>query len=260
MGAGGVDGVATAALRICSPRGEKSGVDLVRTPLTVGRSSPGHDPDVALGPDPQRWVGRLHCTLDLDLGTWSVTDNASVNGTLLRRDGKVRRFDGREALRHGDHLLIVGDMTAEGETSYWELTFIDPHTTRQAPVGAPVEELSSGAALRYDWVTAIAYRCENGAETEISGLRPQGHQLLRYMADRCRGSVAVACGHEELIRALWRDRDEWPAHRAYSRADLAGVVMAVRRRIEAQPSEPKILETSTGIGYRLRVRAEPGVR
>lgn len=249
-------GGATASLRICSPDGEKSGVDLVRAPLTVGRSSPGHDPDVVLGPDPQRWVGRLHCTLDLDRGTWSVTDNASVNGTLLRREGDVRRLDGREALRHGDRLLIVGDMTPEGETSYWELTFIDPHTTRQAPVGTPVEGPAAGPSLRYDWVTAIAYRCENGRETEISGLRPQGHQLLRYMADRSRGSVAVACGHEELIRALWGDRDEWPVHRAYSKADLAGVVMAVRRRVEAQPSEPKILETIAGIGYRLRVRAD----
>ncbi len=153
-------------------------------------------------------------------------------------------------------MLIVGDTTGDGETSYWELAFIDPHTTRQAPAGRG----SDGPSPRCDWITAIAYRCESGVETGISGPRPQGHRLLLHMADRSRGSVAVACGHEELIRALRGDRDEWPVHRAYNHGDLAGVVVAVRRRIESQSSEPKVLETTTGIGYRLRVRAEPEAR
>jgi hypothetical protein len=242
-------------LRIRSPRGDMTGVDLVTGPMTVGRSSPGHQPDVVLTPDPQRWVGRLHCTLDCELGVWSVTDNASVNGTLLRRDGEVRRLQARQQLRHGDQLLIMGDMTPEGETSYWELTFIDPHVTRPAPV-----ELAAHHPvvpfLRYDWVSATAYRCENGGETEIEGLRPQGHQLLRYMAGRGQGLTAVACGHEELIRALWGDPDEWPPQRSYTRTDLAGVVMAVRKRIEPVPAEPRILQTITGIGYRLRVSGQ----
>ncbi len=246
-------GAVDATLRIRSPQGSTAGVRLAGTPMTLGRASPGHEPDILLTPDPQRWVGRAHCTFDCDSGIWSVTDNASVNGTLLRRDGETRRVRERTAMRHGDQLLIIGDMTAEGETSYWELTFIDPHTTRRAPVAAPEAHVHSEPCLRYDWVTAIAYRRVDGVESEISGLRPQGHQLLRYMAGRGQGTVAVACGHEELVRALWGDRDEWPPHRSYTRADLAGVVMAVRRRIEPAPSEPRILETITGIGYRLRV-------
>ncbi|MCK2242975.1 MULTISPECIES: FHA domain-containing protein [unclassified Crossiella] len=111
---------------------------------------------------PQRWVGRLHCTLDLALGLWSVTDNDSVNGTLLRRDGGTRRLLGRRQLRHGDRLLILGEMTPEGEPSYWELTFIDPHVTGPAPLSGP----TAGPYLRYDWarpriletVTRIGYR------------------------------------------------------------------------------------------------------
>jgi DNA-binding winged helix-turn-helix (wHTH) protein len=250
---------ATAAVRVLSPDGTRTGFDLRHSPVTIGRASPGHQPDVVLGPDPQRWVGRLHCILELDLGLWYATDNASVNGTLLRRDGTASPLRRREALRHGDELLILADMGPDGETSYWTLTFLDPHSTNQAPAGQPPGAASpadQGPSLRYDWVTATAYRSENGLDREITGLRPKAHQLLRYMAGRGRGEVAVACAHEELITALWGEPHEWPQARAYTRADLAGVVMAVRRRLEPDPSRPVILGTVAGFGYRLRVSAD----
>lgn len=241
------------ALRITSPEGERSGIELDSGPVTIGRAAPDHAPDVALGPDPQRWVGRLHCTLDYADGMWSVTDNASVNGTLLRHGDRTERLQGRRRIQHGDVLLILGDMTAEGEPLYWELTFLDPHTTRPAPFGAPEEVRHTGPCLRYDWVSAQAYRCENGTETLVTGLRPQGHQLLRYMAGRNGGGAAVACEHAELITALWGPSEEWAPHRSYDRTDIAGVVRAVRRCVESDPPNPKILETVTGIGYRLNL-------
>jgi DNA-binding winged helix-turn-helix (wHTH) protein len=241
------------ALRITSPEGVQSGVELDRGPITIGRAAPDHAPDVALGPDPQRWVGRLHCTLDFADGMWSVTDNASVNGTLLRHGETTERLQGRKRIQHGDKLLILGDMAPDRAPMYWELTFLDPHTTRPAPFGSPTDVRHTGPCLRYDWVAAQAYRLENGSETLITGLRPQGHQLLRYMAGRSTGGAAVACDHAELITALWGDREEWAPHRSYNRMDIAGVVRAVRRCIEVDPSTPKILETVTGIGYRLNV-------
>ncbi|MBE1593325.1 FHA domain-containing protein [Nonomuraea angiospora] len=244
-------------LRISSPEGVMSGVELGSGPITVGRASPDHAPDVELGPDPQRWVGRLHCTLDFADGMWSVTDNASVNGTLLRHGDVTERLQGRKRVQHGDKLLILGDMTADGEPLYWELTFLDPHTTQPAPFGPPSEVRHTGPGLRYDWVAARAYRVENGVETPITGLRPQGHQLLRYMAGRGTGGESVACDHAALIAALWGPPEEWAPHRSYTRSDLAGVVRAVRRCIEVDPSRPRILETVTGIGYRLNVSGSP---
>ncbi|MEE6308772.1 FHA domain-containing protein [Plantactinospora veratri] len=244
----------SVTLRITSPEGRTRGVELTDGPVTVGRTAPDHAPHVALEPDPQRWVGRLHCTLDLSDGGWAVTDNASVNGTLLRcLDGRTQRLVGSRRLRHGDTLLILGDMSPDGEPLYWELTLLDPHTTQAAPFEPPPPVPTRGAALRYDWVAARAYRVDEHGETPVSGLRPQGHQLLRYMVGRSSAGAAVACGHEELVTALWGPREEWPAGRAYTRADLAGVVRAVRRAIEADPSAPRILETITGIGYRLNV-------
>jgi DNA-binding response OmpR family regulator len=247
-----------AAVRVLSPDGGRTRVDLLHSPVTVGRASPGHQPDVVLGPDPQRWVGRLHCILEFDRGLWHVADNASVNGTLLRRGDTVSRLRRREALRHGDELLILADMDAEGATSYWTLTFLDPHSTIAAPASdGAADAAEAGPSLRYDWVTARVYRRGNGVEVEITGLRPKAHQLLRYMADRGRGEVAVACTHEELIAALWGEPDEWPQARSYTRADLASVVMALRRRVEPDPARPAILQTVTGFGYRLRVCAAP---
>ncbi|MDQ3153013.1 MAG: FHA domain-containing protein [Actinomycetota bacterium] len=243
-----------AALRISSPEKVITGVDLHGGPVTIGRAALEYGPDVSLGPDPQRWVGRLHCTLDFTDGMWSVTDNASVNGTLLRHGNATTRLEARKRIQHGDAILILGDMAPEGQPLYWELTFLDPHTTQPAPFGPPADVRSTGPCLRYDWVGARAYVCEGGTEARVNGLRPQGHQLLRYMVGRSRGA-AVACDHPELIKALWGDREEWPAHRSYTRADVAGVVRAVRRCIEPVPSEARILETITGIGYRLNVCA-----
>lgn len=246
--------VRVVALRITSPSGEEHGVELDGGPITVGRAAPEHHPDVELGPDPQRWVGRLHCTLDFADGMWSVTDNASVNGTLLRHGDTTERLQSRKRILHGDTLLILGDMTPAGAPLYWELTFLDPHTTQPAPLESP-EVRHTGPCLRYDWVEARAYRVDGGVSTPITGLRPQGHQLLRYMAGRGTGGTAVACEHAELITALWGPQSEWAAHRSYDRTDIAGVVRAVRRCIEVDPSNPTILETVTGIGYRLNVCA-----
>lgn len=247
----------TVALRVTAPDGATRGVELDAGTVTIGRRAPEQSPDVALSPDPQRWVGRLHCSLDLIEGRWMVTDNASVNGTLLRHDDTVERLLGRRPIQHGDTILILGDMTAEGEPIYWELLFLDPHTTRRAPIEARPAPAGHGPCLRYDWVSARAYRCGDGGEVPVTGLRPQGHQLLRYMAGRSSEGAAVACDHAELITALWGAREEWAAHRSYTRGDLAGVVRAVRRSIEADPSTPLIMETVKGIGYRLNVCGDP---
>ncbi|AOS64581.1 FHA domain-containing protein [Actinoalloteichus hymeniacidonis] len=248
-----------AALRINSPDGTRANFELNRWPITVGRAAHDSGADVKLGPDPQRWVGRLHCTLDYDGGLWWVTDNSSVNGTLVRQNGRTERLRGRRRLHHGDVLLVLGDMTPDGAPLYWELIFLDPHTTRQAPFGLPAETADSGPSLRYDWVAAKAYRVEgNGSQTLVEGLRPKGHQLVRYMAGRSSDGAAVACDHAELITALWGPREEWAAQRAYNRMDIAGVVHAVRLVIEIDPRNPRILETVTGIGYRLNVsQSEP---
>ncbi|MGP3990123.1 FHA domain-containing protein [Streptomyces sp. 3N207] len=248
-------GVRPAQLRVISPVGQTRVYVLEGMQYSVGRQAPNHEPDIVLDPDPQGWVSRLHCLVDFEQGQWWVTDHGR-NGTLLQHDvpdAQVAPVRGRELLRHGDTLLILGDMAGDRERLYWKLTYIDSHGTQPAPVWHD----TSRPGIRYDWVASQAYRVEGNRQTLIEGLRPKGHQLLRYMVSRSDGrqSEAVACDHAELIAALW-DSPEGGAQYA-DKTDLAGVVRAVRLRIEPDPPNPKILETVPTIGYRLYVCPEP---
>lgn len=240
-------------LKVCAPDGRESEVELKGDRLTVGRVTPAGSPDVRLDPDPQRWVGRLHCTLESHAGVWSVSDNATVNGTLLRRRGVTNHVVGRVRLQHGDTICILGDMTAEGQPLFWQLTLIDPFTTQPAPFDPPAQVAHAEPCLEYDWVEARVYRRAGETRTEISGLRPQAHKLIRYMADLSHknGGAPVACSYHELIRALWGEPDEWPLNRAPVKEDVRDVVSDLRQRIESDPANPCVLETVRGFGYRL---------
>lgn len=240
-------GVAT--LRVVSPGGDGASHELVDVDVVVGRRSPTFVPDVVLEPDPDRWVGRSHCRLVHDDGRWYVTDNGSVNGTLLRRGGQTSRLEGRTALQHGDTLMVLGGVDDDGTSRYWELVLVDPHETRSAADRAAAGE--PAVALRYDWVAARAYRREGTVEHPLDGLRPQGHRLVRHMAERGRDHGAVACSHDELIAAVWGEADG-----GWTRSDLAGLVRDVRRAVEVDPSRPQLLQTVTGFGYRLVVHRD----
>lgn len=230
-------------------------VELRGERLSVGRGAPGNEPDLALGPDPQLWVSRLHCTLEFDAGAWYLTDNGTTNGTLVRRgEEEPELVQGRVRLESRDVILILGDMTEEGEPLYWRLTFSDPLETRRP------EKVEAGRArpavrmcLEYDRVQAKVYRRQGTERTEVVGLRPKAHQLISYMADKSRksGGVPVACEHDELIWALWGKPEEWPKHSSYTRADLADVIADAREEIEPERGNPRLLETVRGFGYRL---------
>ncbi|QKW08425.1 FHA domain-containing protein [Streptomyces sp. NA04227] len=242
-----------------SPAGKVREYVLDGGQCTVGRTAPHHEPDIVLEPDPQGWISRLHCILDLEHGQWWVTCHAK-NGTLLQHDAsgaEIHPVRGRELLRHGDTLLILGDMVGDDELLHWRLTFIDAHATRPAP--AWHDRATPRAGIRYDSVGSRVYRIDGGEELLVEGLRPKGHQLLRYMVSRSTGlsgGEAVACDHAELIAALWKPPEEWPLGRSYDKTDLAGVVRAVRRSIEPDPAKPRILETVPTVGYRLYVHPE----
>lgn len=102
-----------------------------RTRVTVGRREPGYPVDLALEPDPQRWVGRRHCQFELTEHRWRLTDT-STNGTFIRKRGNdnLTRLDGGSIdLQAGDVICIPAPPGMTGKR-YWELEFYDPqHTT-----------------------------------------------------------------------------------------------------------------------------------
>jgi len=247
-----------ACVRITSPDGQRSTYELSAPRIRVGRATPSGPPELALGPDPHRLVSRVHCILEYSEGSWSVTDNASNNGTMLRRNGESARVFGTNVLQHGDAILVLGNITTDGQPQYWKLRFDDPFRTEAAPQALLPPSIDRASHLVYDWIQMKVYRVEGTDRTEITGLSPQGHKLIRYMADlsRINHGSPVACSHIELIHMMWGRPDEWPKDRAYDETNLRNIVNAARKRIERDPANPCLLQTERNIGYRLLIRSD----
>ncbi|MFG3252754.1 winged helix-turn-helix domain-containing protein [Streptomyces sp. NPDC048172] len=259
-------------LRVVSPTGQVHRLTLDGTRRTVGRNAPHHEPDLALEPDPQGLVSRLHLVLDRDEdGQWWATCHGR-NGTRLRPDTHYghdpghghgpghahgpghgpgspdgEQLVGRTLLRHGDTLLVLADVSARGEQRHWQLTYIAEHGTVPAP--APVAP-PFRPGLHYDWVTSRVYRVDADRYTPVEGLRPMCHHLLRHMASRGERLAPgeITFGYAELIAAVWDDPVDM---REARRTDLAHLVYEVRQCVEDDPAKPRILETVRGVGYRL---------
>lgn len=246
-------------LEVHPPDGEPFEVELRLDRVQVGRPAPGHRPDVVLEPDPQRWVGRLHCLLEYEAGTWWLSDNGTVNGTFLRRGEQTERVVGRLRLQHQDVIRILGGMTDDGDLRYWDLVLADPYATRQAPPSSALPTAGTerpAECLEYDWVQAKLFRRNGTEREEVRGLSPLSHRLVRHMVDRSRanGWVPVACTHEELIQAVWGDGDG-PPH-GFTADHLRDLVSDLRKRLEPdrrRGAASWLLETVPGIGYRLVV-------
>lgn len=243
------------SLHVTAPDGTRATHELPTGRTTVGRATPQSAPDLVLEPDPYRMVSRVHCIIEYRDGSWNVTDNASDNGTLLRRHGTAQRVLGTAGLQHGDSVLILGDVTADGQALYWKLAFDDPFRTQPHPGLLPSPDRAPH--LEYDWIQMKAFRVEGSERTEIVGLSPQSHKLIRFLADLSRrnNGSTVACGSTRLIHMMWGAPDEWPPGRAYDEANLRNIINATRRKIERDPASPQLLQLERNFGYRLEVRA-----
>jgi hypothetical protein len=247
-----------ASVLVHAPDGSSFAVALHPGRVQIGRPAPGHDPDIVLEPDPERWVGRLHCVLEFDTGAWWLVDNGTVNGTFLRRHDSVERVEGRVRLRANDVIRILGGMDSDdGGLRYWELTLLDPHATTQAPRPprrpAPPPE-GGWTCVEYDWAQARLYRRDGDRREEVEGLSPLLHKLVRHMAGAGDGGAPVACTHAELIEAVWGTGDGTPF--GFTTEHLRDLVSELRKRLEpgrARGEPSRLLETIPGIGYRLRV-------
>jgi two-component system, OmpR family, KDP operon response regulator KdpE len=79
-------------------------------------------------------------------------------------------------------------------------------------------------------------------------LSPKEYRLLQTLAQHA-GNVVT---HQQLLKDVWGIRHQDRAH--YLRI----FVRKLRQKIEDDPTQPKILVTELGVGYRLAMQAEPG--
>ena len=131
--------------------GEQVTVNITTERMTIGRFAEHND--IALQPDPQHLVTRVHhCSVERSNGIWWVVDNGSVNKTFLRKEDNTKVVNGKAVLGDQDTILILGRLSEIGEPAYWEITFYDPLRTQAAEV------VSQLAFLEYDWVQAKLLR------------------------------------------------------------------------------------------------------
>jgi two-component system KDP operon response regulator KdpE len=72
-------------------------------------------------------------------------------------------------------------------------------------------------------------------------LTPTEYEILKYLALQA-GKVVT---HSQVLRAVWGPNSEGETH--YLRIYVA----SLRRKIEADPSQPSLIVTEPGVGYRL---------
>ena len=87
--------------------------------------------------------------------------------------------------------------------------------------------------------------------TERIQLSPKEYRLLQTLAQHS-GNVVT---HQQLLKEVWGIKHQHRAH--YLRI----FVRKLRQKIEEDPTQPRILMTELGVGYRLaphrRIRAKP---
>jgi DNA-binding response OmpR family regulator len=211
----------------------------------IGRAPAGDGSDgAALAlPDPEVVISRFHCSITIERGLWWVVDNASRNGTYVRRGALMARVEGRSRLAHGDAVCISAAPSGDGAGKHWELRFVDSNPTRE---GTLVGAVASPSCVRYDADEGKLYVRTVDGFSPVT-LRPNEHRLVRYMAGRNgeRGGVPVLCTYDELVDAVWGATT--PRHR---RDEVAAIVHHLRQTVAALGGDEPI-ENERSLGYRL---------
>ena len=228
-------------LALHGPDGQEMLVDLAG-PVRIGRDEGIND--VALAPDPERWISRRHCRIEPEPGGWTVVDEGSTNGTYNRRGASttLEEVTTSASIEGGDAVCLLARVVDDVPT-YWEIVLHDPEMTAAAPL-----DPARAYCLEYDWEGGRAWLVKGGARSEVSGLRPQEHLVLRHMAGRNRaaGGTAVLCSYQELVGAVWGDDPHLP----HTREELARLIYEIRRRLEGCGATD-LIQTVRGLGYRL---------
>jgi hypothetical protein len=159
-------------------------------------------------------VSRKHARLLRQDWRVILEDLGSTNGTYLNGE----RVQAPVELRDGDRVKI-GDVV---------LIFHDPNVTfRETALPALEVDLAAGV-VRVD--------------RELVELSAKEFALLAYLYEH----QSEVCSKEEIGRAVWPEYED--AAFDYQVENLVG---RLRHRIEPDPSEPKLLVTLRGLGYKL---------
>ena len=218
--------------------GNESRIVINKDKIIIGRLDDLND--ISLLPDPQQLVTRyMHCSIEIRNCTSWIVDNASKNGTFVKRRSVMQKVKGEIKLQDNDIIMILCSVGSNEPAKYWELLYKDPLATENIENYTPT--------LVYDWIQAKLFINKDEKLTEVNSLTPLEHKLLRYMdqKNKSNDNIPVMCTYDEIISTLWED--------VYSHTtnDVNHVVAALRKKIENDYKTPKFLINIRGMGYRL---------
>ena len=212
--------------------------------IAIGRQDNNH---IALS-DPQKKISRHHCSLQYKNNRWWIVDRGSANGTFLQREIDRPEIDVRSedaiALRSGDYILILGELTIQNKPKFWRLEFIDPGETGY------VSGMQTVHTIEYSLSQQRLFRNIASRRDPVS-LGEQERCLIDYMSRKSydRNIQEVICEYDELIQAVWNN-DSF----GRDKRNINHLVWRVRDKIELDSGEPKFLKTVKGRGYSLDIK------
>ncbi|MCD6285534.1 MAG: winged helix-turn-helix domain-containing protein [Anaerolineae bacterium] len=159
-------------------------------------------------------VSREHARIRRDGWRRILEDLNSTNGTFLNNE---RIVTGRE-LRDRDRIKI-GDVM---------FTFHDPDITYSDSVFPNLEIDTSAGVVRVN--------------RQIVELSPKEFILLAYLRERAN----EVCSKDEIAQTVWPEYES----DVYD-YQIENLVRRLRAKIEAEPSDPQLLLTMRGLGYKL---------
>ena len=224
-------------LLIKSINGEQNKVSFMKDKILIGRLPDIND--ISLLPDPQNLITRyMHCFIEIRNSTGWLIDNASKNGTFIKRNNIIQKLNGEIKLQDNDCIMILGIIKENEPAQYWELIYKDPLSTQDIEKGK--------IGLSYDWIQAKLFISRDGSISEVCSLTPLEHKLLRFMdqKNKLNNNAPVMCSYDELISAIWEDVYSYTAN------DVNHIVAALRKKIELDFKNPLFLTNVRGLGYR----------
>jgi DNA-binding winged helix-turn-helix (wHTH) protein len=212
--------------------------------IYIGRQSNNH---IVL-PDPEKKISRHHCSIQYKNNRWWILDEGSSNGTFLQREIDQPEIDVRSedkiALRSGDYILILGQLSPSGQPVFWRLEFIDPGETSQ------LSSMQTIHSIEYSLNQKTLYRHIARRRDAVS-LGEQERFLIDYMSRKNyqNNNQTAICEYDELIQAVWNN-DNF----GRDKRNINHLVWRIRDKIELDSGEPQFLKTVKGRGYSLDIK------
>ncbi len=159
-------------------------------------------------------VSREHARIQRQGRHWVLEDLSSTNGTYVNEE----RVHAPVRLRDGDRLAI-------GEVIF---IFHDPETTSRETPFPELEVNVQAGIVRVD--------------RSVVALSPKEFALLAYLYQQ-RGRL---CSKDEIGQAVWSEYRQG----VYD-YQIENLVRRLRTKIETDPTNPQLLLTVRGLGYKL---------